>query len=171
MINFKTASELLKWYWNTYDKAKSLPINVIAIAQRLRVLVFEDDFTGPHNQDAYGYLRYVEDNLYGDAYGIYVNRKHAPVRKNFTVAHELGHYCLHQGELKEAHELNRVNEFSPEEEWANNFAAELLMPTELLRRVHGELVFLTVAELAKRFAVSHVAMSRRLGALGLKVTR
>src|SRR4051812_370084 len=49
----------------------------------------------------------VDDNLSGFLYRdrktnkavIGANKSHHPNRRRFTIAHELGHYMLHQGEL------------------------------------------------------------------------
>ena len=109
-----------------------------------------------------------------------VNSAHPGVRQRFTIAHEIGHFCLHQGESdlfidktylafrgsKSAEGKHRV------EIQANQFAAALLMPAELVKReLGGELIDLAavdvIEELAERFLVSSQSMTFRLDNLGL----
>lgn len=109
------------------------------------------------------------------------------VRQRFTIAHEIGHFCLrHQFERGDHVERVHVDEgwkvtarsnsrtagVEPVEVEANQFAAALLMPTRLLRqRAHRygsrQLDDSLVAELAREFRVSEQAMTIRLDALGL----
>ncbi len=108
-----------------------------------------------------------------------VNSLHHPSRQRFTLAHECGHFLLHKELIsKEVHvdkafpmlmrdSLSAMGVDETEME-ANLFAAELLMPTDLiLEALEGELVDIdeeaTVNALAKRFKVSQAAMRFRLG--------
>ena len=109
-----------------------------------------------------------------------INTLHAPTRQRFTLAHELAHVQLHRRELKRAVHVDRgslrrdslaAEGVDPIEIEANTFAAELLMPTELLvSALEGHSVDLeddkAVAALAKRFRVSDAAMRYRLSSLG-----
>jgi Zn-dependent peptidase ImmA (M78 family) len=115
---------------------------------------------------------------------IAVNNTHADVRKRFTVAHELGHLVLHQGRpvIVDHVVRARINlrdhrsslATEREEIEANRFAANLLMPAELihscitnqLRRQLGEQH--TIDALAQKFSVSSQAMEFRLANLGLR---
>lgn len=72
---------------------------------------------------------------------IVVNKDDPPNRQRFTIAHELGHYLLHQDYVKDESKyavlLRRPLEdknYSTEEKEANCFAASLLVPDELLRK-------------------------------------
>jgi Zn-dependent peptidase ImmA (M78 family) len=113
-----------------------------------------------------------------------VNKAHHRNRQRFTIAHELGHYLLHEGSLvhvdrERAFKVNlRGDEASKgvdvAEKEANLFAAELLMPGEFLQRdlrssgvldVRGE-VDAALADWAKRYEVSPQALSFRLMYLG-----
>jgi Zn-dependent peptidase ImmA (M78 family) len=116
---------------------------------------------------------------------ICVNRDHPRVRRRFTIAHELGHHCLgHQFEAGEHVHVDEGNYISargprsatgidPKEVEANQFAAALLMPSELLRqeaaklRSGSGLLDVHVSLLAERFQVSEQAMTIRLDTLGL----
>lgn len=117
---------------------------------------------------------YVED---GEGV-IGVNENHSKNRQRFTVAHELGHYLLH-GRSRAAQTVffdrkfvwNRDSESAlatnPEEIEANQFAAELLVPLEMLR-VDVESGGYNVeddddmARLAQRYRVSLQALMFRL---------
>lgn len=92
-------------------------------------------------------------------------------RWRFSCAHELGHYVdrtVHNGDHYEYIDLR--SELSSqgsnkEEVFANQFAANLLMPEEAVRKTHQSMpVFL----LAQHFGVSDDAMNFRLKTLSLK---
>jgi len=104
-----------------------------------------------------------------------VNQNDHPYRKRFTIAHELGHHFLHLGEDGEfvdpAANLFRGDEEGPRpHEWqANQFAAALLMPRDLVAEEIARDRSLTLEELAARFRVSESAMGIRLDVLGLEL--
>ena len=102
-----------------------------------------------------------------------VNSKHAPTRRRFTIAHELGHFLLHEGLLSHVDRDFRVNyrddesslATNIEEIEANTFAASLLMPAHFLDALNAEDAVdddSRVADLAAQFDVSRHAMSLRL---------
>ena len=118
----------------------------------------------------------MEDNISGyierqnGSYRIVVNSNHAPTRRRFTAAHELGHYIYHRDLLGEGVGDNRayrtegtdrpnVNIRPIHERQANSFAANVLMPRHRLNAVAGE----STAALAARFGVSQATMKIRLG--------
>lgn len=102
--------------------------------------------------------------------GIAVNKNDSLERRRFTIAHELGHYYLHNTEVKN----NNGNisfyrqERNPSETEANTFAAELLMPEELVRMQHKKLMVPYLSDLATAFDVSKEAMHIRLKILNLE---
>jgi len=108
-----------------------------------------------------------------------VNTRQAPVRQRFTIAHELGHLMLHGlDELHVDHGFtvrlrSDVSSLGLDEDEmeANRFAAELLIPTRLLKKdLEGAELDLTEDEtlrfLAKRYGVSAQALAIRLTGLG-----
>ena len=111
---------------------------------------------------------------------IYVSAVEAlrsPGRRNFTIAHELGHWHLHRSEGDDAHtrfcraddvggESRAVRDAARIEREANRFAAALLMPEALVRDQAKELL-LNVRLMAQRFGVSGPAMQVRLESLDL----
>jgi Zn-dependent peptidase ImmA (M78 family) len=128
----------------------------------------------------------LEDNVSGFLYSdqqqtvIGVNTHHAPVRQNFTTAHELGHLLLHDQEQLHVDHDFRVrlrDDVSSQgtdeaEREANFFAASLLMPREFLERdLEGQdsvdlLDDDMLRDLARKYGVSTQALAIRLKSLG-----
>jgi len=110
-----------------------------------------------------------------------VNALHSLSRQRFTIAHELGHLLLHESQdlhVDEAFPIrlrSRVSGLAVDEREieANQFAAELLMPTELISedvdslRDKGVDVDDAIAKLSQKYRVSLEAMTIRLSALKL----
>jgi Zn-dependent peptidase ImmA (M78 family) len=110
-----------------------------------------------------------------------VNSTHSRTRQAFTIAHELGHLLLHgdvEVHIDERRLLGRRDQVSskavdPREIEANQFAAELLMPEDLIRSAvvsvvdrHPEItVEDAIVLLARSFRVSELAMTHRLNNL------
>lgn len=108
-------------------------------------------------------------------------------RKRFTLAHELGHFMLHMAPLENLNAFNPINDktisFNRDDNWdytemeANNFAAQLLMPSELIKNKVKQLITedrritknQLIESLAKTFHVSISAMEFRLKKLGVKL--
>lgn len=89
------------------------------------------------------------------------NSSHPVKRNRFTVAHELGHHLLgHTSGCGRG-----TNSSSPQEVEANQFAAELLMPLQLLKESINNNN--TVSKLARLCWVSNEAMSNRVMETGL----
>lgn len=156
-----------------------IPIPVEEITQKLNIKISYEPFEG----DLSGVLfRDKSDTIIG------VNSNESDQRKRFTIAHELGHFVLHEGDqlhVDHNFKTNFRNSISSQgsnfnEIEANAFAASLLMPETLVKEMyetalsngvdpftddHSE----EVALLAKLFNVSQTAMLIRLGKLGLLV--
>jgi Zn-dependent peptidase ImmA (M78 family) len=144
------------------------PIPVEKIARKLGLEVRYEPLQG----DLYGALVRGDGENY-----IGVNSLNHPNRRRFTIAHELGHFILHEGIKVHIDKGLRVNwrddessqAVSDEEMEANRFAAELLMPLPFLSEDIKKLKSVdqeTVALLANRYRVSAQAMSIRLGNFG-----
>lgn len=110
------------------------------------------------------------------------NKSHHEHRRRFTIAHELGHFLLHEGHIVHLDEnigALRVNLRNSEsargedndEKEANLFAAELLMPAIFLREeLDGKELDLLgngnfLDKLAKKYKVSVQALTFRLAYL------
>ena len=109
-----------------------------------------------------------------------VNQTHHPNRQRFTLAHELGHYLLHRKRTQVFVDSSTMffrGGLAAEgtdkiEIEANAFAAELLMPENVLRDItrHQPLDAFddrAVQSLAVKFGVSVRALTIRLTKLGL----
>jgi len=121
---------------------------------------------------------------FGSASGwvIKLNQKDRPETKNFTVAHELGHFILHKSRLVELDTIdgrmnrNMQSDADPftylekrdgiMEAEANRFAALLLMPPNLFKPAYDRLSGDCKA-LEKLFFVTEQSVARRLRELGL----
>ena len=153
---------------------KSTPVDVNFVAKQLGLKVVYNEL----GEDVSGLL------VSGDDTAIICVRESDPlVRQRFTIAHEIGHFCLkHQDETERVHvdegwkvtarSHNKTAGFDPIEVEANQFAATLLMPSSLLRRraatyAVGKLDEEHVSQLAREFKVSEQAMTIRLSTLGL----
>jgi Zn-dependent peptidase ImmA (M78 family) len=146
-----------------------VPVERIAKANGARIFhqSFEDDVSGFLYRDK-------AQNVIG------VNTHHAPVRQNFTTAHELGHLLLHDQEpLHVDHEFRvRLRDdvssqgTDEAEREANFFAASLLMPRRFLEQdlESEEDVNLLdddfLSDLARKYGVSTQALVNRLKNLG-----
>jgi len=162
----KEAQRILEQSGNT-----GLPINVVKIIKSFGIeLVFT-----PLPDEVSGILYPEDDNTNR----IIVNSDHHENRQRFTMAHELGHYILHKNN-KGIHidrqtfsrNANSRTGLDPIEIEANRFAAELLMPRNLIEEKmegHEDVLDLQddiVWNLANMFKVSTAAMSIRLQSQG-----
>lgn len=131
------------------------PLDMAAVAEFLglpmRAEVMDDDMSG-----------FLEGS--NGRWRIGYNAYHNVVRQRFTIAHEIAHYVLHR------HEQNRFDDVTfarrntsrnRMEAEADRFAAELLMPAELVRAAVASGIK-TLNELATYFRVSSIAMKYRL---------
>lgn len=87
-------------------------------------------------------------------------------RRNFTLAHEIAHFIGHR-HLKRQFKCSRedINDFQNDqyEMEANQFAAHLLMPPDIIRRYDRELSFSheNVEAVASKLQVSKLALAHR----------
>lgn len=159
----------------------SLPIDVTFIAEELEGLDVQeradlctllDTQELPAAGKLSGLLLPGPRRIWVDA----VEAARSPGRRRFTIAHELGHWCLHATTADPsarfcraddvgagAAQLNRVVRLERE---ANRFGAALLMPEERVRELAAR-TRLSVPLLARRFGVSAPAMQLRLETLDL----
>ena len=101
---------------------------------------------------------------------IYVAQDESPNRTAFTVAHELGHYFLHEDKATDVFYrkqiLNIAEESREKEKEANWFAASLLMPSQLVKKYYS--ITQDIDVLSSLFGVSPTAVYYRLKNLGLE---
>lgn len=151
------AAKLLKVAWTG-----AIPVDPVAIARAagLRVLDAELD------EKTLGAL--VKNP--GQDPVILLNQSDSSNRRRFTCAHELGHFVRRSEEADEYTTVDLRNPVSatgidPEEIYANEFAASLLMPEDEVKRFVEE--GLDDLEMAICFKVSREAMQNRLDNLEL----
>lgn len=148
----------------------SIPADPVTLANKLGIRVSNAIFSDP---DLSGMIA-----RRGATTAILVNANDTPLRKRFTIAHEIGHLLLHlntDGELVDHIDNFRTVEHAPNAEWneerkrefeANVFAAALLMDAAAVIMEWRNLQ--SLEDMAKTFSVSEIAMSYRLNELGIK---
>jgi transcriptional regulator with XRE-family HTH domain len=139
------------------------PVDVKMLAEGCGALVLEF----PFDDDLSGLLVELDG---GAAIG--VNSDQPAVRQRFTIAHELGHFLLdHHERFHIDLGQNDRDGTPPGYDWmseraANDFAAELLMPANMVHELYdGEPA---VSDLAALFDVSSLAMGYRLANLDFR---
>jgi len=155
------------------DVTTTPPVDVVQVAKQLGIEVVERPGFELGGSESSGLLLRM-----GGRTICVINADHHRNRKRFSVAHEIGHFLLHP--FKEtyhdvqfyARDQESTEGTNPQEVEANAFAAELLMPEDLMKK--AVLYPLNVVEdedeirrLSKRFLVSQQAMTHRLTNLHL----
>lgn len=151
--------ETVNWF------RRNAPVDVVGLATALGVRIrgsfLPSDISGMIERD-------------GNGYAITVNANDPKNRQRFTIAHELGHFMLHRELIGDGIADDRAyrstdsgryrnTAIGPREETeANGFAANVLMPYELIETLKRTGIT-SVDDLASRLGVSRHAMSIRLG--------
>lgn len=166
MTNLATAKQRAKELLSSNER---FPVDIYAKAKSLGIEIKE---------------RALEDAVSGmlltknDKRLIVVNSLHSETRQRFSIAHEIGHYKLHNlpsGVFVDADPIffrDKSGAGAPKEIEANAFAAELLMPEVALRKFISEKSFEVFDEdvskqIAEYFGVSIQAITVRLMKLEL----
>jgi len=174
MVRFENLPEIraAKELIITYNYTKvTLPVEIRQIMADKNIIVKDVDL--PDN------ISGVLDTR-GDHPIVLVQKDHGKERKRFTLAHELGHFILNsspRGVHLDRYTFFRSNLSSIgtdiEEKKANRFAAELLMPSDILWEVLSEDMhdlidaeeeesLEALKELAKKFEVSVAALTIKI---------
>lgn len=127
------------------------PVDVYELARNYGVEIHEQDFP-PEFANVSGFI-----NIENNRPVMYINASDSPKRRKFTVAHELGHWVLHEDKIRQDPQktvlfrmaLGAANK-DPLEREANAFAAELLVPMEMFEKNKDK----SVSQLADIFQVS-----------------
>lgn len=151
----REAQELLRKYGYTKP-----PVDPEQIAEDEGLKVIYAAFESPYDDKVSGFFDLKERS-------IVVNQDISDNRITFTIAHELSHYVLHRDYIMSNKyiPMPRNNEYDgekpAEEKEADAFAAELLVPLQMLKRYsHVDL-----NDLAQIFFVSRDVITYRLAAL------
>lgn len=141
----------------------AIPIyDIDSVVIQIGGVVRENEFLSEYSD---GYIRKVDDG-----FEIVVSEQQPKKRRNFTVAHELGHLFLHMGYQIDQNKWERQQDTyyrkgnSDEEYEANEFAAALLMPKKEYKKVmdkYTEGNFVYTSKVADEFNVSVNAASNR----------
>lgn len=164
-------SEIEEWAKRTLQDhgLYSIPVDPVVLANRLGIKVHNAKFSDP-SLSAMLARR-------GTSVTILLDEPESPYRKRFSIAHELAHHLLHlktDGEIVDKDiDLFRDREYPDQpltlaRRWeieANQFAAALLMPAELVLQEWPKHRSVTV--MARLFNVSGAAMGIRIANLGL----
>lgn len=132
--NLQKAIDISKDILTTFGvDSPPIPLTDIVAAHGLNI-VYADFSAVKNGNKIAGFLDF-------DAHKIYVNKDDPSNRQRFTIAHELGHFLLHQDYVKDESKYNvllrtplKDKDYTPEEKEANCFAAYLLVPSELLKK-------------------------------------
>lgn len=95
-------------------------------------------------------------------YLIFYNQEDYPPRVKFSILHEFGHYMLGH-ELKEYVDKEEYGQVEVE---ANCFAAQILMPEQVLSALRKRGAVITASFLIEHFGVSEEAAQKRLATMG-----
>ncbi len=134
------------------------PINPREIADNYGLKIQEVEFEEQYANVA-GFVDFAER-------AIYVNAKDPFNRQTFTIAHELGHFLMHEDIYKQDPSQYQVllrmpigAETDPLEKEANAFAAHLLVPRDALIDTYS---FGSIDDLANYFVVSKDVIRARI---------
>ena len=143
-----------------HQTAAPVPVEKLANALGL-VVVDEPDLT----DDISGLIERANESEARSGYRIIVNERHTKTRKRFTIAHEIAHYLLHRdqiGDRLQDDALYRSRVSSKIEREANQLAADILMPRDLIESELRNRDAISIDDLARHFEVSKIAMAIRL---------
>ena len=156
---------------NLHIDVRQLPIDPVEVAKALGI----DVFAIVMKEGISGALIRSETKP-----AIYFDHQETQTRQRFTVAHEIGHFVLHEGDFDIVDKVTectitfrRTNDpwtddnkaHYRREIQANKFAAALLMPTEALKSVLSDNE--DMGDLARIFGVARSAVGYRVNSLGL----
>lgn len=179
---FSSASSLLSHLTDEKGFRVNAPIDVDRIATELGILV-ESDFS-LELKDIVGEIFFKDEKPIVKINPI--QNSYSP-RRRFTLAHEIGHYCLHSAKSKKGFADSQKTMSRTESYWdsyeseANSFAAQLLMPKDLVLEEGRKIIASYQAEnkkevvpvrifietMSDRFEVSSKAMEYRLKNIGI----
>jgi Zn-dependent peptidase ImmA (M78 family) len=158
------ALDLLEEYWTDADGKVDFPVDPVVIAQRIGAEVIRADL-----EPNVSGLLVKEPN--DESAKIYLNGEDHESRQRFTCAHELGHLARRRSDKNlrigfvDSRDTLSSTGTDPEEIWANQFAAELLMPAVAVRTLWSQ--GQSQPKIARVFGVSQRAVEVRLASLKL----
>ena len=177
---YDSASSLLSFLEKERNFSISAPIDIDRIAEELGIFVkYENSL---EDKESVGEIMFDDGN---PIVRISLLKNSYKPRMRFTLAHEIGHYCLHSSSSRKGFVDSQSSMSRTESYWdsyesaANNFAAQLLMPKSLLLDEGLDIIEKLNAEngsvsrssfidsMAEKFEVSNRAMEYRLKNIGI----
>ena len=162
MVDFETAkNEALDLLKN--NNITKPPVVPHKIAMDCGLSIMDATFSEKYKYDISGFLK-IEERA------IYINKDEHISRQTCTIAHELGHWILHRNIIKADKSLysvllrSKTTETNYLEQEANFFAANLLLPENMVRDYYSNIK--NISTLAVIFCVSVGFISERLKFLG-----
>lgn len=162
----KSPEQLLKEYKIKLEP----PINLDELMEKIGIDVRPANFADIEQKIGYKNGDILGATLVdGEDVGIFYRSDVSQNRKRFTIAHELGHCCIHASSLKETNiQLRQESEKNSLVEIdASIFAGELLIPRELLEREYDKFLLPSLRALSEIFQVSTSVMGARLDYLNM----
>lgn len=179
-LGYATADRLLQAVRLHNPNATRIPVCLESISEYLGIHIRYDS-----SLEQQGIVGKIEFENRTPVVSINPAQNQYEPRRRFTLAHEIGHYCLHtsitgEGFIDSRQSMSRsATYWDSKEREANQFAAELLMPENDILTI-GDIVItnytrenstnsmdirLFTTEMANIFQVSNEAMTYRLEAL------
>jgi Zn-dependent peptidase ImmA (M78 family) len=158
----KKAIALLERTFGSLDAVK-FPLDLNKVVESCGLSVRQGEFAPDSD---------LEGALDRQKHTIYLSESDSYEGKNFTTAHELGHFKLHEEvetDLFTMHQLQGLlvrQGKNPREDEADQFAASLLMPEKALKSLWE--VTHDTETLSKIFGVPEIAVRYRLAQLNFK---
>ena len=149
---------------NLEDIYNVYPVLIGKICQKLNIAVFFDDNM---TNDYFGNI--IKN---ADGCAININSRHSAQTNMFTIAHELGHFTKHNeklhmiGQFMDRKSSGYTKKEKQNERQANDFAAELLMPSDKFYQIYKENMG-DIKKLTEFFMVSEEVIYFRAVKLGL----
>jgi len=179
--DIKNASDLLNFAAFQGLEIKA-PVDIEGIIGALDIEIKHDFLL--ENDDVIGRIEFVNDKA---VISINPQQNRYLPRRRFTLAHELGHYFLHSSKTKKSFTDSMKTMSRTESYWdsyeseANTFAAQLLMPKDLIltegesivgaykaeNRTDTMPISIFIEKMARKFEVSYKAMEYRLKNLSI----
>ena len=162
--DFKKANVLANEILAASSTLVSFPVNTKKIVKEwsdIKVLSFKCAHDYGIDIEAFGSEAAVIQYKHG-RYIIFYNQDDYAPRVKFSILHEFGHYCL-------GHKLKKysdVDEYYCVEVEANCFAAQILMPEQVLNELKKRGAIITVDFLKEHFGVSEEAAKKRIETMG-----
>lgn len=147
------------------NQKNSIPVDLDAIVKYLKIKYIPTDFSDIEKKEqkkVYGLVLLNNTEI-----GIFYREGDSIEQKRYVISHEIGHCCLHDEKLSNGYIefLADDGENKEEEEYADVFAMNLLMPEESIKSVHLKLIKPSIKSIAKIFQVPVELAKKRLESL------